>query len=39
MNAKKNGGSDLFLHLLTKAISSTKNSNLYVLLHVSVVIP
>ena len=29
MNAK-NGGSGLFLHLLTKAISSTKNSNLFV---------
>ena len=37
MNAK-NGGSGLFLHLLTKAISSIKNSNLYVLLHISVVI-
>lgn len=36
MNAK-NEGSDIFLHLLTKAISSTKNSNLYVL-RVSVVI-
>ena len=28
---KKNGGLDLFLRLLTKAISSTKNNNLYVL--------
>ena len=34
----KNGGSGLFLHLLTKVISITKNSNLYVLLQVSVVI-